>query len=148
MGQMKKKTKYMIVGMVGLGLVTFGLAKGMPAYERYVLIEHLEAEISESVGSAIDCYNTYIASEDAYHTQALAEELHHLAKLMSQLEEVQGEHGFDGSTEIRRAKEAVILRGIEAENKEYLLKGLKALEEDAESDGHGWFLQFYNMNTL
>ncbi len=145
---MKKKTKYMIVGMVGLGLVTFGLAKGMPAYERHVLIEHLEAEISESVGSAIDCYNTYIASEDAYHTQALAEELHHLAKLMSQLEEVQGEHGFDGSTEIRRAKEAVILRGIEAENKEYLLKGLKALEEDAESDGHGWFLQFYNMNTL
>ena len=145
---MKKKTKYMIVGLVGLGLVAFGLIKGVPAYERHVLTEHLEAEISQSAGSAIECYNTYIASEDVYHTQALAGELHHLAKLMSQLEDVQGEHGFDGSTELRWAKEAVILRGIEAENKEYLLKGLKALEEDAESDGHGWFLQFYNMNTL
>ena len=72
----------MIVGLVGLGVLTFGLAKGVSAYERHVLTEHLEAEISQSAGSAIDCYNTYIASEDAYYTQALAEELHHLAKLI------------------------------------------------------------------
>ena len=145
---MKKKTKYMIVGLVGLGLVMFGLVKGIPAYKIHVLTEHLEAEISQSAGIAIDCYNDCIASEDVYHMQLLAGELHHLSRLMSQLEDVQGEHGFDGSTEIRWAKEAVILRGIEAENKEYLLKGLKALEENAESDGHGWFLQFYNVNTL
>ena len=145
---MKKKTKYMIVGLVGLGLVVFGLIKGVPAYEKHVLTEYLEAEISQSAGSAIECYNTYIASEDAYHTQALAGELHHLARLMSQLEDVQGEQGFDGSTELRWAKEAVLLRGAEAEKKEYLLKGLEALKENAESDGLGLFLLFYNMNTL
>ncbi len=145
---MKKKAKYMIVGLVGLGLVMFGLVKGIPAYKKHVLTEHLEAEISQSVGSAIECYNAYIASEDAYHAQLLAGELHHLARLMSQLENVQGEYGFDGSTELRWAKEAVLLRGIEAEKKEYLLKGLKALEESVESDGHGWFLQFYNVNML
>ena len=145
---MKKKTKYMIVGLVGLGLVMFGLVKGIPAYEKHVLTKYLEAEISKSAGSAIECYNTYIASEDAYHTQALAGELHHLAKLMSQLEDVQGEQGFDGSTEIWWAKEAVLLRGAEAEKKEYLLKGLEALKENAESDGLGLFLLFYNMNTL
>ena len=145
---MKKKTKYMIVGLVGLGLAAFGLIKGVPAYEKHVLTEYLEAEISQSAGSAIECYNTYIASEDVYHTQALAGELHHLAKLMSQLEDVQGEQGFDGSTEIWWAKEAVLLRGAEAEKKEYLLKGLEALKENAESDGLGLFLLFYNMNTL
>ena len=144
---MKKKTRYMIVGLVGLGVLTFGLAKGVPAYERHVLTEHLESEISQSAGSAIDCYNDYIVSEDVYHTQLLAGELHHLARLMSQLEEVQGEHGFDGSMEIWWAKEAVLLRGAEAEKKEYLLKGLEALKENAESDGLGLFLLFYNMNT-
>lgn len=143
---MKKKIKCMLMGLVCLAVVVFGLIKGVPAYEKHVLTEHLEAEISQSAGIAIDCYNEYIASEDEYHSQALAGELHHLARLMSQLEDVQGEHGFDGSMEIRWAKEAVLLRGVEAENKEYLLKGLKALEENAESDGHGCFLQFYNMN--
>ena len=144
---MKKKTKYMIVGLVGLGVVIFGLTKGVSAYEKHVLTEHLEAEITQSAGNAIDCYNDYIVSEDVYHTQLLAGELHHLARLMSQLEEVQGERGFDGSMEIWWAKEAVLLRGAEAEKKEYLLKGLEALKENAESDGLGLFLLFYNMNT-
>jgi len=69
---MKKKTKYMIVGLVGLGLATFGLIKGVPAYEKNVLTEYLETEISQAAGSAIDCYNDYIVSEDVYHTQLLA----------------------------------------------------------------------------
>ena len=145
---MKKKTKYMIVGLVGLGLVTFGLVKGVPVYEKHVLTEHLQAEISQSAGIAIDCYNDYISFGDAYHTQLLAGELHHLARLMSQLEDVQGEHGYDDSMEIWWAKEAVLLRGAEAEKKEYLLKGLEALKENAESDGIGLFLLFYNVNTL
>ena len=130
---MKKKTKYMIVGLVVLGAVVFGLVKGVPAYKKHVLTEHLETEITQSAGIAIDYYRGYIASDEPYNTQLLAGELHHLARVMQQLEDIQGEHEWGGSNEVRMAKEIVILYGTEAENKEYLLKGLEALEENMES---------------
>ncbi len=145
---MKKKTKYMIVGLVGLSAVAFGFGKGVPAYKEYVLVQHLEAEIKQAARYAKEYYNSFVISEREYDKELFAEELHYLAGLMLQLEHIQGEYEWSGSNEIRMAKEVVLLRGAEAENKEYLLNGLKALEENAESDGLGWFLQFYNMNTL
>lgn len=66
---------------------------------------------------------------------------------MLQLEDIKEDHGWTGSNGIRLARDTVLLYGSEAENKEYLLNGLKALEENVESDGHGWFLNFYNTNT-
>ncbi len=145
---MKKKTKYMIVGLVCFGLVAFGLGKGIPAYKKHVLVQHLKSEIKQSAGLAVDSYYSYIAEDSRrYDEGLLACELHHLAMLMLQLEDIKEDYEWSGSNEIRLAREAVLLYGEEAENKEYLLNGLKALEENVESDGHGWFLNFYNTNT-
>ena len=77
----------------------------------------------------------------------LACELHHLMRLMMDLEDVQGETGWDGAQELRLAREALLLRGTEVEKLDYLMQGLEALEKDVESDGHGRFLEFYNINT-
>jgi len=144
---MKKKTKYVMVGLVCLGAVVFGLGKGIPAYKEHVLVQHLKSEIKQSAGLAVDSYNSFIAEDSrTYDEGLLACELHHLAMQVLQLEDIKEDHGWTGSNEIRLAREAVLLYGEEAENKEYLLKGLKALEENVESDGHGWFLNFYNTN--
>ena len=144
---MKKKTKYMMAGVVCVCVVVFGLVKGIPAYKKYVLAEHLKTEISRSAGIAADYCKEYAISKELYKTQLLTEELHHLAKVLQQLEDIKGECEWGVSNEVRMAKDAVLLRGTDAEKKEYLLKGLEALEENGESDGLGCFLLFYNMNT-
>lgn len=145
---MKKKTKYMIMGAVCLGLVIIGLMKAVPAYKKHVLVQHLKTEIKQSAGLAIDSYNSFIAEDNrTYDEGLLACELHHLAMLMLQLEDIKEDHGWTGSNEIRLAREAVLLRGEQAVKKEYVLNGLKALENNVDSEGNGWFQRFYNMNT-
>ena len=142
---MKKKMWIIILAMICV--CTIGGVKGISVYKKHVMVTHLKEEITQSAGYAISYCKDFTGSKKDYNAEMLACELHHLMRLMMDLEDVQGETGWDGAQELRLAREALLLRGTEVEKLDYLMQGLEALEKDVESDGHGRFLEFYNINT-